>query len=372
MDDKQIIEDIKGSIGEIVEEKVQAVKEELDTEIKKLGKKEERAKTLTDLEDFQATLSKIAGKKKASGEFDVALKTVGDMSLGNNLDGTVTITEIDPVVSRDPQRQPFIQELVSVGTINGMYDLWVETVDETGEPLPKAELAALPQKDYDFEEFTAKVEKIGVFAKYSSEMAEDAANLVTEVRNFLLSDMAQTVDTQILKGNGSSNALKGILHTDHYTAYSAGDFAGTITDPNRFDVIETAANQVIVGLHQPNYVVLNPVDVSKMRLTKDDNGNYVMPPFSSEPGATVSGLRVIANTGIDAGKFLVGDFSKSSVKYNRGLTLAVSNTDQDDFIKDRFTVRATVRLVHRVRANDKGAFVYGTFSTAITALSDES
>jgi HK97 family phage major capsid protein len=367
-----VIEDIKKSIKEMISEEVEGVKTYLDEEVKKFAPKSEKTKTLVEDEAFVKALQDISGKKKTNAEVNVMVKTAADMSLVSNLDGTVTITDIDTEVSRDPQRQPFIEQLVSVGTIDGMYDLWVETVDETGDPLPKAELAELPQKDYEFEEFTAKVEKIGVYSKYSAEMAADASNLVNEVRNFLLADLREKVDSQILTGDGQSNDLKGIIHTDHYTAYSAGDFADTVSAPNRFDVIETAANQVVVGLHTPNYVVLHPTDVSKMRLSKGDDDHYVMPPFSTQNGMNISGLRVIANTGITAGNFLVGDFTKSSVKYRQGITLAITNTDEDDFQRDRFTVRALVRLVHRVRGNDKGAFVYGNFDTAIAALTDES
>jgi HK97 family phage major capsid protein len=201
-------------------------------------------------------------------------------------------------------------------------------------------------------------------------MAEDLPNLVGEIKNFLVGDLRRTVDVQILTGDGSDENLTGIL--ENATAYSAGAFAGTVLDANRFDVVETAVNQVVVALHVPNAVVVHPTDRSKMRLSKGNDGHYVLPPFIASDGTVVSGVRVVANTGIAPGKFLVGDFSKSSVKYSRGLTVEMTNTDQDDFLRDRFTVKATVRLVHRVRANDYGAFVYGDFDTAIAALEQTS
>jgi len=143
----------------MISEEVEGVKTYLDEEVKKFAPKSEKTKTLVEDEAFVKALQDISGKKKTNAEVNVMVKTAADMSLESNLDGTVTITDIDTEVSRDPQRQPFIEQLVSVGTIDGMYDLWVETVDETGDPLPKAELAELPQKDYEFEEFTAKVDK---------------------------------------------------------------------------------------------------------------------------------------------------------------------------------------------------------------------
>lgn len=300
-------------------------------------------------------------------DFDLAkIKTAGDISIDGNIIGELPQAELDTTVSRDPQRKPFIQELVSVGTISSDLDAWIETTGEDGDPLPVAELATLPQKDYDFARRTAEVKKIGVYAKYSVEMAEDLPNLVSEIKNFLVTDLKRVVDTQILNGAGEYDELTGILK--NAVAYSAGSFAGTVSRANRFDAIETAVSQVVTALHTPNYIVVHPTDLSKMNLTKDVNGQYVLPPFITAGGQTISGVRVVANTGITVGKFLVGDFSKSTVKYRKGLTLEMTNTDQDDFVKDRFTVKATVRLVQRVRENDYEAFVYGEFATAIASL----
>jgi HK97 family phage major capsid protein len=292
------------------------------------------------------------------------------MGVGDNYTGDVALTEIDPMISRDPQRQPFIEQLVSVGTINSPIDLWIENTDSTGEVLPVSELAEIPRKDYDFAESTANAKKIGVLAKYSKEMADDLPNVLSEVRNYLIADLRKEVDRQILAGTGtvtsSEGELRGIL--EYATAFDAGDLAGTVIQPNNFDVIEAAATQVLVGLHTPNYVVVHPVDSAKMNLSKAEDGHYVMPPFITAGGATVSGLRVIVNTGIAAGSFLVGDFSKSTVKYRQGIQVELSNSDSDDFAKDRFSIKATTRLVHRVRGNDSEAFVTGTFTGAIAAL----
>ena len=296
-------------------------------------------------------------------DFDFRAKAAADIS-GLNLTGSVSRSELEAGVSRAAQRQPFIEQLVSVGTINAPIDVWIETTGEEGDPLPVAELAAMPQKDWDFAERTAPVRKVAVYSKYSAEMAEDLPNLVSEIRNYLVADLRRVVDTQILSGAGTGENLTGIL--TNATAFAAGTLV--VDEPNNFDVIEAAVTQVLTNLFNPNYVVVHPVDAAKMNLTKGTDGHYVMPPFITAGGQTISGVRVVTNTGVTAGSFLVGDFTRSSVKYRRGLTVELTNSDQDDFIKDRFTVKATVRLVHRVKANDYGAFVKGTFAAAIADL----
>jgi HK97 family phage major capsid protein len=374
--DDEAVKSIMKSIDSKIKLEVEKAKGEMEAEIKKWGeKKATKTKGLDiDMDKYQEWAKAVKGGKK--GDFTLEIKnfdfgkmkasTADDMSLSDTIGGELPQAELDPMVSREPQRQPFIEQLVRVGTINSNLDAWIETTDESGTPLPVAELATLPQKSYDFARRTAEVKKIGVYTKHSAELAEDLPNLINEIKTFLVGDLRRVVDTQILSGNGTDEELTGIL--ENAVAYNAGAFADSILEPNRFDVIETAVNQVVVALHMPTHVVLHPVDFSKMRLSKGTDGHYVLPPFIASDATVVSGVRVIQNIGIAQGTFLVGDFTKSTVKYTRGLTVEMSNSDQDDFIKDRFTTKATVRLVHRVRENDYEAFVTGNFDTAIAAL----
>jgi HK97 family phage major capsid protein len=352
---------------------VKEMKADIEAFAKTLAtKKSAKPSISVDAVAFKDFASKVTKGQKA--EFTIELKdvdfakvkTVGDISIDGNITGELPQAELDARVSRDPQRQPFIEQLITVGTIGSNLDAWIETTGEEGAPLPVAELAKLPAKDYDFVRRTAEVKKIGVYTKYSAEMSEDLPNLVSEIRNFLVADLKRVVDVQLLNGDGEYDELIGILK--NAVAYSSGSFAGTILSANRFDVIETAVSQVVTALHNPNYVVVHPTDMAKMNLSKGTDGHYVLPPFITAGGQTISGVRVISNTGITAGYFLVGDFTKDTAKYKRGLTIEMTNTDQDDFVKDRFTVKATVRLVNRVRENDYEAFVYGNFDTAIASL----
>lgn len=377
---KTVLEAVDARIATGLEKSVAVIKSELNEQVTKFMDSQKGATTKTVVSFDQKAFDSWAKGIKAGtkGDFSFEIKdlgaflksTAGDMGVGDNYTGNVALSELDSVISRDPQRSPFIEELVSVGTMSAPIDTWIETTDETGTPLPVSELALIPQKDYEFAESTANAKKIGVLAKYSKEMADDLPNVLSEVRNFLVADLRREVDRQILAGTGTVTSpdgeLRGIL--PYATTFAAGDLANSVIEPNRFDVIEAAATQVLVGLHTPNIVCVHPTDAALMNLSKAEDGHYVMPPFITAGGATVSGLRVVVNTAITAGTFLVGDFSKSTVKYRQGLTVELSNSDADDFSRDRFTIKATVRLAHRVRANDSGAFVTGSFATAIIAL----
>lgn len=376
-EDEEVVKSIVKSLEVTIKGEVEASKKEMEKDLEAWKKEQEAGKTVKSADAFaslsedKGVLSFVKSVKDVRGnvqvelkDFDFRAKAAADISSSNLTGNDLSLSELEAGVTRAAQRQPFIEQLVTVGTINALNDVWIEATGEEGDPLPVAELAAMPQKDWDFVESSLPVKKIAVYSKYSAEMAEDLPNLVSEIRNYLVTDLRRVVDTQILSGAGTGDNLTGIL--TNATTFAAGTLV--VASPNNFDVIEAAVTQVLTNLFNPNYVVVHPVDAAKMNLTKGSDGHYVMPPFITAGGQTISGVRVITNTGITAGTFLVGDFSRSSVKYRRGLTIEMSNSDQDDFIKDRFTVKATVRLVHRVKANDYGAFVKGSFATAITDL----
>jgi hypothetical protein len=140
-----------------------------------------------------------------------------------------------------------------------------------------------------------------------------------------------------------------------------------VTNPNNADVLRVAINQSNVAQFNPNYIVLHPSDAAAMDLDKGTDGHYALPPFTSLDGRVVSGIPVVVNTGITEGTFLLGDFTKSGVRFKEGITINVGY-ENDDFTKNFVTILAEARLVHRVKSNHYAAFVKGTFSTAITAI----
>jgi HK97 family phage major capsid protein len=321
-----------------------------------------------DGEAYKAWAVAVKGGRKA--DFAVNVKLAGDISISGNITGELPQADLDTAIVDDKKRQPFILDLVSVSPTSSPLVAWIEETDGEGDALPVAELAKLPAKDRDYARKTREVKKIGEYSKFSREMANDLPSLVADIKAKLLRDIQLKVDSQLLSGDGEYDNLVGIL--TNAVAYDAGDFDGTVVEPNHFDVIETAATQVVTALHMPNVVIVHPTDLSKMKLAKGSDGHYVLPPFIASNGTSVSGLRVVSNTGVTAGTFLVGDFTRARVKILEGLTLEMTNTDQDDFVKERFTVKGTVRLALYVPENDYEAFVTGTFASAISDLTKAS
>jgi HK97 family phage major capsid protein len=306
-----------------------------------------------------------AMKEKSGASVQIQLKAVGTMALSTNTTGQIPQAERETGITRIVRRNPFILELVNVGTIMSNVWEWVEQKNVEGGSAMTAEGALKSQTDFDLVVASANVKKVTAYIKVTKEMLDDVALLRSEIDQELTELINLRIDDQLLNGTGLTVNLTGIV--TNATAWSAGAFATAIPEPTNYDVLATAINQVRVNLFEPTYIVMHPTDVTKMKLSKASDGHYVLPPFSSVDGTSVEGIRVVANTGVTIDKFLVGDFSKAGVRFKEGLTINVGY-ENDDFTKNLVTILAEARLVQRVKSNHYGAFVYGDFSDAITAL----
>jgi len=315
------------------------------------------------LESKKEDLARMKEKSGASVQF--VLKAAGTMALSTNTTGQIPQAERESGITRIVRRNPFILELVNVGQIMSNVWEWVEQKNADGGSAMTAEGAAKSQADFDLVVASANVKKVTAYIKVTKEMLDDVELMRSEIDQELTELIQLKIDDQLLNGTGATVNLVGI--NQNATAYAAGSFALAIPEPNNFDVLRTAINQVRVNLFEPTYIVMHPTDVTAMDLAKASDGHYVLPPFASNDGTIVSGIRVVANTGVAVDNFLVGDFTKAGVRFKEGLTINVGY-ENDDFTKNLVTILAEARLVQRVKSNHYGAFVKGVFSTAITAL----
>lgn len=306
-----------------------------------------------------------AMKDNSSGSVRIAFKAAGTMALSTNVTGQIPQAERETGITRIVRRNPFILELVNVGSIMSNVWEWVEQKNLDGGAAMTAEGAAKSQADFDLVLASATVKKVTAYIKVTKEMLDDVALMRSEIDQELTELINLKIDEQLLSGAGSGNNLTGII--TNATAWAAGAFALSIPTPTKWDVLRTAINQVRVNLFEPTYIVMHPTDVTSMELSKDSTGQYIMPPFAAVDGSIVSGIRVVANTGVTIDKFLVGDFNKAGVRFREGLTINVGY-ENDDFTKNLVTILAEARLVQRVKSNHYGAFVYGDFSDAVTDL----
>lgn len=337
------------------------------------------SKASYDVEAVQKGIKDLAETQRSTFSFEIKGAKDLDFLLtkATSESGSLTDDVIEPQreteITRDPVRQVFIEGISDV-TPNMTSDSlsYVEATTETGAPATTAELGAIGEKDFDFQEFKAPLKKIAITNKHSVEILKDAPQLVSAIKAWLAEDVNIVTDQQLINGDGTGNNLTGVM-----TVASVMDAAAvgtkTIPNANLYDIIRYAITKVHVvgqGKFMATHVALNPEDADELDLAKDAQGQYVLPPFKSADGTMIKGARVIENVGIPAGDFLVGDFRKLHIGTQGGVEVEMTNSDGTDFSSDILTVKLRRRIASYVRTNDNGAFWTGTIETVRTLLTD--
>ena len=306
--------------------------------------------------------------KAVAGKQDSAIKVAVTMQVDNTIgagDTQVSITDNTNIISPIRKRELRYLANVSVGRTSGNRAMWIEELDEQGTPIMLGEGDTKTQLSVRYEEQTAVVKKIAVYGKVTTEMMADLPQLISYIQNNLMKRMDIVVENQLFNGDGLTDNLKGAFTLA--TAFSAGTLANTITLPNDYDVVQAVALQTELAFGVPNAIFVNPAIVARMKMTKDQDGQYVMPTFATANGLEVSGMRVIPTTAVTGENFIGGDLSVLQVLIREELGIQIG-LNGNDFIENKKTMLIEKRLVQFASANDVACLVKGAFNTAKALL----
>jgi HK97 family phage major capsid protein len=365
--DTSEIASLQKQLSELQNEQMKSLNEILikqGLEIKKLTEKEKTQykSSRQMIRESLESQKDMLGKMKAGEKLQV--KLVGTMTSSNISGGNVPVEDRIPGLDIIATRQPLVLSLIGRATTTSNVISWVSQRNKDGGAGVTGENQKKTQADFDLVVANDSLVKITSFIKVSTEMLEDIDFMESEINNELMRLVELKIDDELLSGAGGAN-INGII--TQATAYSAGTFAGTIIKANIKDVLETAITQVAVANFFPNVIMLNPVDITKMRLTKASDGQYIFPTVTLPTGIEVAGVRVVANNGLTAGKFLVMDSTQATAYFKKNITMNVGY-ENDDFTKNLVTILAEARLVLIIKTNKLPAFVYGDIATATAAL----
>ena len=293
---------------------------------------------------------------------------VKDTDITNDYTGTFNLTDYDSEVDRTVRNRYGILDAVNRGSTSSKFVTYVQqTAGASGTWTAESE--AKTESSPAWQEVSEEVKKIASYVKVSKEMLEDLSFVRSEINNDLLSGLNESIEDALLNGSGAGSVINGLLSgAMGLPTFTAGGFTGAVQDANISDVLRIAKGQVESANFTPTHVVLNPADITALQLTKSSTGEYTYPMYIPMGGEMrVADMIVVSSTFIAQDSYLVGDMSKVSVKFRNNLALSVG-LDQDDFTRNMITILAEARLVQYVKENQKGAFVTGTISADITAI----
>lgn len=215
-----------------------------------------------------------------------------------------------------------------------------------------AEKGAKPQLDLTLARRQDNVTKIANRAKITDELLQDASQFQSYLQNRMIFGVQRVEETELLNGSGTAPHLTGLLNRA-----GIAPAVVSVTPLTAQKAIEAIYNQITnlrsVSFVEPDAFVINPVDWQTIQLGKDANGQYYGGgPFTGAYGngnftnqASIWGLRGVITTAIAQGTVLVGGFQECAQVFRRqGVTVEMTNSNEDDFNNNLISLRAEERL----------------------------
>ena len=382
---KKKLEELKAKLAEKLEA-AEAGDKDAKAEAVKLGAEIESLEAAIKDAEEKAHLLKLIGKKpekddetvetpaRSLGEhfvksmpkthekrFTIAAKAYNDpLAIGTPGSPQVPralVTDIDKNIVTEVLPQTFLRELFGAETISGnALTYFVEGAIESNTGGGQSaygfdvtsEGAAKPQISFaDPTAVTVALDKLAAFIKETDEYIDDAPFLASAINGRLLNYLRLREEDYLLTKLNAASITKDTTSWDNSAAASA-----------IADLVFGAIMKVQEDSGFPaDAIIMNPKTWQILRLGKMNNqyvgGGY----FADGQGKQLWGVPVYLSSFADApvsgsakGDIYVGAFKAcASVVGKGGVSVEATNTDQDDFIKNRMTIRCEERIALAIR-----------------------
>ncbi|WP_415855641.1 phage major capsid protein [Sinomonas sp. G460-2] len=285
-------------------------------------------------EFWVATYVTATGETTASNEVTATLTlnqqqalSVGAFPAGvigwNLRRGTTTGNETILVNSTGP-----ITTLTYTDTGSAGVATTVPTDNTTGTAGAIAQGGAYPEATFKTSTMVATAQKIGVHTTLTEELAKDFTQFTDYINNELTRIVIDQENYQLCLGNGSAPNLQGLLNVPGILQRNRQ--TGAAQETYMLDVFEEAmadlrANNTVFTY--PTLIIMNPLDWSTLRRTKDAYGHYLLGDPATTEVESLWGVPVKTITTIPQGTAIMMDANKVGLTYVReGLTLELATT----------------------------------------------
>ncbi len=329
-------------VKEIAELEEKCAKAEKAEELlKNIGKAENEntdteEKTMTELEQLTQKCAEMTDKKAGVRvHFEKAYNTVVTAPQIAEVDRSIA-----PVGRRTPAASLFQEAQISGNAITYFTEGAFESQSGIGTT---AQNNKKPQVSTSFTSTTLALSKVAAWLKETDEILADASFLATEVQNSLMHQVGKAEDAYVINAIGSTVGIGAATYDGTTKTFADGilDAIMKVKSDSSFDA---------------SVVILNPADIVTLMTAKDSNkqyfgGGYFVGAYGNGgygiPTA-IWGVPVYASSAVAQGSALVA--AKEAVKTWRkgGMDVAIAAENEDDFLYNRVTLRAEVRLATAV------------------------
>ena len=330
-------------VKEIADLEAQIEKAEKAAEVlKSIGNAEEtntdttEDNNMNEMEIFTQKAAQIQDKKAGvSMHFEKAYNTVVTSPQIAEVDRSIA-----PVGSRVSASSLFSETTISGNAVTYFLEGAFET--PVGGITATEQNGKKPQVSTSFSGTTLALTKLAAWLKETDEILTDAPFLATEAQNTLMHQLGKVEDAYVVNQIGSTQGIGAVTYDGTTKKFADGILEGIlkVKDDSAYDA---------------GVVILNPSDVYTLLSAKDQNGQYYGGGyFTGAYGngsvgipSSIWGVQIFASSAVPQGSALV--CAREAVKTWRkgGMDVAIA-AESDDFLYNRVTLRAEVRLATAV------------------------
>ena len=317
-------------------------------------------KIAKEFENIVKNVSKGGGSYKFTvDKTTIGLTSITDDAVGMMLPGWAEVQSQNNRIA--PSLSPFTLTADDHGVI-----YWTDQTTRTNNAAARSDGDAAAEQVYAWTGYSETVDNISAMVPVHKEALKHISILQNEVQRLLNDDIQVALDGYCYTGTGTAPQIGGLYIRatafDAAAYIAAGGFAPRTA--NMYDLIVSMAAQIMkTTKYNVDRAWVNPYDALKMKLNKDENGVYTMPPFvvpSANGPITVSGMQIIEANSVTAGTLVVGDGSKARLYSTGAAEIEVGYNLTGDFSKRILTILANLECSLLIRNAEVDAFLKST------------
>lgn len=312
--------------------------------------------------DYHEFLNRAKKDKNASYRFDIKAAAPETTQASNSYSRTAFALPGHLGLVTDPRQALNIADLFGrIQIASNSYEFIryaYKTTETATGPAPVAEGSAKPESNYGGTIQTGTIKTMATWTKLTEQMIADDSNIVNFINDDMPYQLANVIEYQILRGDGSSGNFSGLNQSGNYHDYITGiTFAN---DDTVIDLVLRVKSAMEAAGVTNVMLLLNPSDWCKVLTAKNVNKDYLIPGIVDVPSKTIWGVPVVTNPFVEAGKFYLGNFAEAGKIVEREDLSIEMDREQDDFTKNLMTLRVERRLDLAVM--QPKAVCYGNFA----------
>ncbi len=269
------------------------------------------------------------------------------------------VTRSDLMIPNATRNPNAVIDLFSVIPTTQFQYKYLEETTFTNNAAEVAEGGAFGESALAFTEKTENIRKFGVSIPVTEELLADVASVNGYLDSRLRTMLQLRLDDVLIGGSGVAPIIKGILNVSGINTFNFSSYAGNL---GRIGQLYQAITEIRKDAFlEPDAILMHPSDWNDVvtAVTTDFAGTSGQGYAGKDPlfvgagmfgqGVTPSiwGVRVVPSTAISAGTVLVGVFGgglAAHIVSREGMEVAMSDSHDDFFTKDKVMMKASMRL----------------------------